>query len=882
MQFIIHNKAQWVAYDWEDYCGGYPKVTKWTYSFGNKKAEGDMHQCDLLGSKGANLAEMSNLGLPVPAGFTITTKVCNWYYTHDYTYPDGLIEDVDRALNQISVLTGRCFGDSKNPLFISVRSGAQASMPGMMDTILNLGLNDETVKALAKQANARFAYDSYRRFIEMYSNVVFKIDSSIFEDLLDDAKAAKNYQVDTQMQAADWQALIEQYKEVIAQELGKDFPQDPQKQLWSAIGGVFSSWMNTRAVLYRQLHSIPEEWGTAVTIQAMVFGNMGEDCATGVAFTRNPSTGVNELYGEFLINAQGEDVVSGMRTPYSITKRARIASKSDKHSLEELMPMVFANLVNIAHRLELHYRDIQDIEFTIERGKLWILQTRPGKCTVSAALKIAAEMAQEGMITKEEAILKIDPAGLEQIVRPKINPNVPRKILTTGLPASPGTVTGEIVFSSKDAEIAVAKGHKVILVRMETSPQDIHGMKVAEAVLTARGGMTSHAAVIARAMGKPCVCGVSSLKIDYKANKMCIGTMELKKGDMITLDGASGQIFLGRVAVIEPHLLDDFTDIMQWADEIRRMQIRATIETPRDARAAFSFGAQGIGLCRTEPMFFAGKYSALMYQIVFADNQEQRSLAFSQLLSGQLSYFIDLFNITVGRPIAIRLLDKLLNEFLPKTTEEIAKVAALMGVKEKQLAERIYALHEGNPIIGLQGCSLDVSYLDIVTIQVSAIFEAALIVEKQTNNKVALEIMVPFVGAITEFDLVKKQIDDIATIIMQKQNKQLSYKIGAVIAVPSAALLVKDIAQSADFVSFVCNEVIHPPYDIGDFMAVAQEYRHTARGHMQLGFCGQLADELLSIALFEKMGLDYVSCAPFHVPIARLAAAQAVLKLREI
>lgn len=884
-------------------------MTKWVYSFGNSKAEGSVRQRDLLGGKGANLAEMSNLGLPVPPGFTITTEVCTWYYSNNRGYPTGLIADVDKALAEIGALTGRVFGERENPLLLSVRSGARASMPGMMDTVLNLGLNDETVKALAKHASERFAYDSYRRFIQMYSNVVLDIDHSVFEELLDHAKAAHNYEADTQMTAADWQALIELYKDAVEEELGEPFPQDPQKQLWGAIGAVFSSWMTARAIIYRKLHSIPEDWGTAVNVQAMVFGNMGDDSATGVAFTRNPSTGANELYGEFLVNAQGEDVVAGIRTPQNITEAARIAAGSDKPSLEKLMPEAFAHFTEIAHKLEAHYHDMQDLEFTIEKGKLWMLQTRSGKRTANAALKIAAEMAQEGLITCQEAVLRIEPASLDQLLHPAIDPKAARKILASGLPASPGAAVGEIVFSSEDAEAAVAEGRKVILVRIETSPEDIHGMNAAEAILTTRGGMTSHAAVVARGMGKPCVCGVGSIKVDYHNNKMVAGGVELKKGDIITIDGGSGQILLGRVAMIQPELSGDFALIMQWADEARRMKVRANAETPNDARAARSFGAEGIGLCRTEHMFFSGERIIAVREMILADNENGRKAALAKLLPMQRSDFVELFEIMAGLPVTIRLLDPPLHEFLPKTAEEIAEVASVMGVDEKHLSERANALHEFNPMLGLRGCRLAITYPEIAQMQARAIFEAAIIAAKNTNSAVMPEIMVPLVGLKSELDFVKAQIDDVAKAVMSEQKVQLSYMVGTMIELPRAAIRASDIAQSAEFFSFGTNDLTQTTFGIsrddaapflntylqkglleqdpfitididgvGELVSIAAERGRKARANIKLGICGEHGGDPASIAFCEKQGLDYVSCSPFRVPIARLAAAQAALK----
>ncbi|RWE89641.1 MAG: pyruvate, phosphate dikinase, partial [Mesorhizobium sp.] len=629
-------------------------MTKWVYTFGDGAAEGRAGDRNLLGGKGANLAEMCSLGLPVPPGFTITTEVCNAYYANGRAYPDGLEADVVAALDHIGRITGRRFGDPSKLLLVSVRSGARASMPGMMDTVLNLGLNDETVEALAADSgDARFAYDSYRRFIQMYSDVVMGLDHEVFEEILEDQKASLGHELDTELTAAEWQGVISLYKAKVEEELGKPFPQDPHEQLWGAIGAVFSSWMNSRAITYRRLHDIPESWGTAVNVQAMVFGNMGDTSATGVAFTRNPSTGDRQLYGEFLVNAQGEDVVAGIRTPQNITEAARIAAGSDKPSLQKLMPDAFQAFVDISDRLEKHYRDMQDLEFTIERGKLWMLQTRSGKRTAKAALKIAVEMARDGLITKEEAVARIDPASLDQLLHPTIDPKAARDVIGMGLPASPGAATGEIVFSSADAEDARAQGRKAILVRIETSPEDIHGMHAAEGILTTRGGMTSHAAVVARGMGKPCVSGAGSLRVDYKAGTLVSMGQTFRKGDVITIDGGNGQVLKGAVAMLQPELSGDFAAIMEWADAARRMKVRTNAETPLDARMARSFGAEGIGLCRTEHMFFDGDRIVAMREMILADTEKDRRSALDKLLPMQRSDFLELFEIMAGLPVTI-------------------------------------------------------------------------------------------------------------------------------------------------------------------------------------------------------------------------------------
>ena len=728
-------------------------MAKWVYGFGDGAAEGRAGDKNLLGGKGANLAEMSSLGLPVPPGFTITTEACNHFYANGKSYPAAMAAEVEAALAEVGRLTGRRFGDPERLLLVSVRSGARASMPGMMDTVLNLGLNDDTTEALARDAgDARFAYDSYRRFIQMYSDVVLGIDHEVFEEILEDQKAGFGCELDTELSADQWRAVIALYKAKVEEELGRPFPQAPAEQLWGAIGAVFSSWMNPRAITYRRLHDIPESWGTAVNVQAMVFGNMGETSATGVAFTRNPSTGDNALYGEFLVNAQGEDVVAGIRTPQSITEAARIAAGSDRPSLEKLMPEAFADFVDISGRLEKHYRDMQDLEFTIERGKLWMLQTRAGKRTAKAALKIAAEMAAEGLISRDQAVARIDPASLDQLLHPTIDPTAARQVIGTGLPASPGAATGEIVFSSDEAEDLKAQGRKSILVRVETSPEDIHGMHAAEGILTTRGGMTSHAAVVARGMGKPCVSGAGGLRVDIRAGTLTAAGLVLKQGDIITIDGGSGQVLNGAVAMLQPELSGDFAAIMGWADEIRRMRVRANAETPADARMARSFGAEGIGLCRTEHMFFDDDRIVAMREMILADREADRRAALARLLPMQRSDFLDLFEIMAGLPVTIRLLDPPLHEFLPKTEAEIDEVAKVMKVSADKLRQRTEALHEFNPMLGHRGCRLAVSYPEIAEMQARAIFEAAAEAARQTGAPVVPEVMVPLVGLVEELE----------------------------------------------------------------------------------------------------------------------------------
>ncbi|MFC4625077.1 pyruvate, phosphate dikinase [Daeguia caeni] len=885
-------------------------MTKWVYTFGDGKAEGAASDRNLLGGKGANLAEMCSLGLPVPPGFTITTEVCTYYYDHDRTYPAELEAQVQAALAEMAKLTGRSFGDANNPLLVSVRSGARASMPGMMDTVLNLGLNDETVQAIAREANdERFAYDSYRRFIQMYSDVVLGVDHGFFEEILEDKKSELGVDVDTALTADDWKDVIVLYKAKVEEELGQPFPQDPTEQLWGAIGAVFSSWMNARAITYRRLHNIPASWGTAVNVQAMVFGNMGETSATGVAFTRNPSTGEKKLYGEFLVNAQGEDVVAGIRTPQNITEEARIAAGSDKPSLEKLMPEAFAEFMKVAERLEQHYRDMQDLEFTIERGKLWMLQTRSGKRTARAALKMAVEMAAEGLISEEEAVLRVEPASLDQLLHPTIDPRAERHVIGVGLPASPGAATGEIVFSSEEAEQAKSEGRKVILVRIETSPEDIHGMHAAEGILTTRGGMTSHAAVVARGMGKPCVSGAGALRVDYRNETMLAAGEVFRKGDIITIDGATGQVLKGVVAMLQPELSGDFGRLMEWADRARRMKVRANAETPADARTARAFGAEGIGLCRTEHMFFDGERIIAMREMILSDTEEGRRAALAKLLPMQRSDFVELFDIMKGLPVTIRLLDPPLHEFLPHTDQEVAEVAEAMGVDAAKLRERADALHEFNPMLGHRGCRLAISYPEIAEMQARAIFEAAVEAGKKTGEPVVPEIMVPLVGLKAELDFVKARIDAVAAEVMREAGLAIDYMVGTMIELPRAALRAGEIAESAEFFSFGTNDLTQTTFGIsrddaagflgayqsrgileqdpfvsldvdgvGELVQIAAERGRKTRAALKLGICGEHGGDPASIAFCEKTGLDYVSCSPFRVPIARLAAAQAAIR----
>ncbi|MCW2274482.1 pyruvate, phosphate dikinase [Rhodoblastus acidophilus] len=884
-------------------------MAKWVYSFGDGKAEGASAMKNLLGGKGANLAEMANLGLPVPPGFTISTEVCTYYYANGHTYPDDLKAQVEAALAQVGALTGHVFADAANPLLVSVRSGARASMPGMMDTVLNLGLNDVSVEAMsASSGDPRFAWDSYRRFIQMYSNVVMDIDHHNFEEILELYKDRKGYSQDTDLNANDWTQVVDGYKDVVKRETGKDFPQDAREQLWGAIGAVFSSWMNQRAITYRRLHDIPASWGTAVNVQAMVFGNMGDTSATGVAFTRNPSTGENALYGEFLINAQGEDVVAGIRTPQNITEAARIGAGSDKPSLESAMPVVYDEFVRATQLLEKHYRDMQDMEFTVERGKFWMLQTRNGKRTAKAALRVAVEMANEGLITREEAIGRIEPNSLDQLLHPTLDPKAPRKIVATGLPASPGAACGEVVFDSDEAEALKAGGRRVILVRVETSPEDIHGMHAAEGILTTRGGMTSHAAVVARGMGKPCVSGAGSIRVDYATQTFTASGQTFKKGDIITIDGANGQVIAGEVPMLQPELSGEFAILMTWADGARRLKVRTNADTPADARIARQFGAEGIGLCRTEHMFFEESRIIAVREMILAEEETGRRAALAKLEPMQRGDFAALFEIMQGLPVTIRLLDPPLHEFLPHKPEEVAEVAEATGISAEKLKRRADELHEFNPMLGFRGVRLAVAYPEIAEMQAKAIFEGAIEAQQKTGVAVTPEIMVPLVLSKREFDMVKARIDAVAESVFKAKGVTLPYHVGTMIELPRAALRAGDIAETAEFFSFGTNDLTqttlgisrddagsflgpyvqkgilaHDPFvtldqeGVGELVALAAERGRKTRPGIKLGICGEHGGDPASIDFCERTGLDYVSCSPFRVPIARLAAAQAAL-----
>jgi len=885
-------------------------MAKWVYSFGEGKAEGRAGMRDLLGGKGANLAEMSNLGLPVPPGFTITTEVCTYYYDHGRSYPAELEGQVRAALARVEEIVGKRFGDAKRPLLVSVRSGARASMPGMMDTVLNLGLNDETVEGLARASgDPRFAYDSYRRFIQMYGDVVLGVDHHHFEELLELHKEERGLTLDTELGAEDWRALVAAYKEKVLSELGKPFPQDPAEQLWGAIGAVFGSWMNQRAITYRKLHAIPAGWGTAVNVQAMVFGNMGDDCATGVAFTRDPSTGEKIFYGEYLVNAQGEDVVAGIRTPQHLTVAGKTKNRSTLPAMEEAMPRVFKELEAIRDRLERHYSDMQDIEFTVERGKLFMLQTRSGKRTATAAIRIAVEMSREGLIDQATAVRRIDPMTLNQLLHPTLDPKAERKVLTRGLPASPGAASGAVVFNADEAEARAGRGERVILVRVETSPEDIHGMHAAAGILTARGGMTSHAAVVARGMGRACVAGAGEVRIDYAAQTLTVRDTTVAAGERITIDGGTGEVMLGEVATVQPELSGDFADLMAWADSIRRMKVRTNAETPADARMARRFGAEGIGLCRTEHMFFDSDRIVAVREMIMAEDSAGRAKALAKIMPMQRTDFVELFTIMEGLPVTIRLLDPPLHEFLPQGEAELAEVAEAIGKDVAALTARISRLHEVNPMLGHRGCRLAVTYPEIYEMQVRAILEAAIAVKAESGRTVEPEIMIPLVATKREIELMRDLVVRVAEQVKAETGADIPYQIGTMIELPRAALQAAEIAQVAEFFSFGTNDLTQTTFGlsrddvanfleayerqqifavdpfvsldvagVGELVRIASERGRTARADLKLGICGEHGGDPASIHFCASVGLDYVSCSPFRVPIARLAAAQAELQ----
>ena len=885
--------------------------TRWVYGFGGGSADGDASMKNLLGGKGANLAEMSALGLPVPPGFTISTEACVHYYANGRTYPADLAGQVTAGLARVEATAGKTFGNPANPLLVSVRSGARASMPGMMDTVLNLGLNDETVEGLAAlSGDRRFAFDSYRRFIQMYSNVVLGLDHHLFEEILDDHKDRLDVHVDTGLTAADWERVVADYKVVVQDALGEPFPQDAHAQLWGAIGAVFASWMNDRAKFYRRMHDIPESWGTAVNVQSMVFGNMGETSATGVAFTRNPSTGEARLYGEFLINAQGEDVVAGIRTPQALTRAAREEMGETNPSMEEAMPTVFAEFKSVVERLERHYRDMQDIEFTVERGQLYMLQTRNGKRTAKAALKVATGMVEEGVISREEAILRVDPSSLDQLLHPTIDPKATRLVIATGLPASPGAATGRIVFNADEAERLAGLGESVILVREETSPEDIHGMHAAAGVVTARGGMTSHAAVVARGMGRACVSGAGEIQIDEAAGHFRARGRTFQAGEVITIDGGAGEVLEGAVDMVRPELSGDFAKLMGWADEIRRMKVRANAETPLDARTAREFGAEGIGLCRTEHMFFDESRIAAVREMILADDEPGRRAALAKILPYQRSDFVELFGIMAGLPVTIRLLDPPLHEFLPHTEEELRALAATNALDADKLIRRARELAESNPMLGWRGCRLGVAFPEIYEMQVRAIFEAAIEVAAHATPPEP-EIMHPLVGKREEMKYLRDLTDATARQVMAEKGVQITYHVGTMIELPRAAIRADHLAETAEFFSFGTNDLTQTTFGIsrddsgrfldyyiqkgiyekdpfvtldqdgvGDLIRIAVERGRSVRPNVKLGICGEHGGDPASIQFCETVGLDYVSCSPYRVPIARLAAAQAALLSR--
>jgi pyruvate, orthophosphate dikinase len=871
---------------------------KLVYSFGDGAADGNGTMKNLLGGKGANLAEMCSLGLPVPPGFTITTDVCVGYYANGKKLHADLENQVSAALAAIEAKVGAKFGNGENPLLLSVRSGARASMPGMMDTVLNLGLNDTTAQALAKKTgNERFAYDSYRRFIQMYSDVVLEVDHYHFEEMLEEKKRERDIELDTDLTAADLKDLVKQYKDKVQEELGKPFPESVHEQLWGAIQAVFNSWMNPRANTYRRLHDIPESWGTAVTVQSMVFGNMGDDCATGVAFTRNPSTGEHKYYGEFLINAQGEDVVAGIRTPQPLDE------------MPAVMPDVYKQLTAVFDKLEAHYRDMQDIEFTIQNNKLWMLQTRNGKRTAAAAVKIAVDMVHEKVISKPEALKRIDPLSLDQLLHPTLDPKAKKTVITTGLPASPGAASGKVVFTAEDAEaMAIEHREKVILVRIETSPEDIHGMHAAQGILTARGGMTSHAAVVARGMGKPCVSGAGDLRIDYAKKELKCGNHTIKEGDIITINGGTGEVMLGEIATVQPQLSDDFNTLMGWADEVRTLRVRTNAETPLDADTARRFGAEGIGLCRTEHMFFDAQRIIAMREMIVAQTVDGRKTALAKLLPMQRNDFTELFRIMSGLPVTIRLLDPPLHEFLPHTEEDIKQVAAAAGVSVETVRHRAHELKEQNPMLGHRGCRLGITYPEIYEMQATAIFEAAATIIKEGKETVLAEIMVPLVMMRKELEILKTLIDKVAQDVMARTGTTINYMVGTMIELPRAALRAAEIAELAEFFSFGTNDltqttlgisrddsaafieiykqkgiVEQDPFvsldtsGVGELIELAASRGKSTRADLKMGICGEHGGDPASIAFCQKAGLSYVSCSPYRVPVARLAAAQAAL-----
>ncbi|MGA9867365.1 MAG: pyruvate, phosphate dikinase [Acetobacteraceae bacterium] len=882
-------------------------MPQWVYSFGAGRNEGSADMRDLLGGKGANLAEMASIDLPVPPGFTITTEVCTAFYKNDRTYPPELKSQVRDALARVETAVGRRFGDAGQPLLVSVRSGARVSMPGMMDTVLNLGLNDDTVEGLARDAgDARFAWDSYRRFIQMYGSVVLGVEHHRFEEIIEAAKLDTGVTEDTALSPDEWRQVVDAYKDMIAHETGKPFPQEPEEQLWGAIGAVFGSWMNARAVTYRRLHDISADWGTAVNVQAMVFGNMGEDCATGVCFTRDPSTGENMFFGEYLVNAQGEDVVAGIRTPQPLSA-AR--AEPGEVAMETAMPRAYAELTEVRARLERHYRDMQDIEFTVQQGRLYMLQTRTGKRTAAAGLRIAVEMANEGLIDRSEAVRRINPATLDQLLHPMLDPKAARKPLGDGLPASPGAACGVIVFSADEAESRAANGESVILVRIETSPEDIHGMHAAAGILTMRGGMTSHAAVVARGMGRPCVVGAGkTMTVNYNAQTLIAAGRTLQTGDTITIDGSTGMVFAGAVAMIEPAMSDEFATLMEWADAARTMKVRANAETPLDAETARKFGAEGIGLCRTEHMFFDPERIGAVRQMIMTNDEAGRRAALARLLPFQREDFRELFRIMAGLPVTIRLLDPPLHEFLPHADAELAEVAQALGTDVETMRRRAAELAEANPMLGHRGCRLGISYPEIYEMQARAIFEGALAVAEETGAAPVPEIMIPLVGTRRELEITRAQVDRVAAEVFKEAGREIEYSVGTMIELPRACIIADRIAEVADFFSFGTNDLTQTTFglsrdDAGKFLPLyvekgilpkdpfvsldiegvgamvrlAAEKGRSTKPDLKLGICGEHGGDPASIVFCQQVGLDYVSCSPYRVPVARLAAAQAAL-----
>ena len=885
-------------------------MDKWVYTFGAGKAQGNAKQKELLGGKGANLAEMSNIGLPVPPGFTITTEVCNYYYRNNKNYPTDLEEQLITALDNIEKITKMKFGSSNLPLLLSVRSGARASMPGMMDTVLNLGLNDKTVIGLSNESgDKRFAYDSYRRFIQMYGDVVLGIDSADFEEIIEQEKLSNGVVLDTEVSAEIWENITILFKDLVKKVTGDDFPQDPIEQLWGAISAVFSSWMNQRAITYRKLNDIPASWGTAVNIQAMVFGNMGDDCCTGVAFTRNPSSGENNYYGEYLVNAQGEDVVAGIRTPQNLTIKEKELQNSDTMSMEEAIPEVFKQLTNIFDLLEKHYKDMQDIEFTVQKDILWILQTRSGKRTSAAAVKIAVDMYNEKLISKEEAVVRIDPLGLDQLLHPTLDPNSEKNIVTTGLPASPGAAFGKVVFNSDTAEELANNGESVILVRMETSPEDIHGMYAAKGILTSRGGMTSHAAVVARGMGRACVAGAGDIIINSENNEFISNNIKVKEGDIITIDGSSGEVILGEVSTIMPELSEEFNQLMKWADEIRDLKIRTNAETPKDVKVALEFGAEGIGLCRTEHMFFDTERISAVREMIFSDNEKDRRAALNKIAPMQKNDFTEIFILMKDLPVTIRLLDPPLHEFLPREEEELEDLSKKLGKDKSLIKSRVLQLEEQNPMLGHRGCRLGITFPEIYEMQVRSIFESVTEVSKKLNLSIMPEIMVPLIISDSELIFIKEKIDDVALAVEKETGVKIKYLVGTMVELPRAALNAEDISKYADFFSFGTNDLTQtalgisrddsgkflPEYidqnllesdpfvsidvnGVGKLVSIAVDSGKNQNKNLKLGICGEHGGDPKSIEFFHKTGLDYVSCSPFRVPIARLAAAQSKIR----